>query len=67
MREFYVAIIQHKPLKCIAIGCHRHIFVLATFRIKWGRPHFMRESRMLGSVRGVPSNGHPYRKQKLTV
>ena len=25
----------------------------------------MRESRMLGSVRGVLSNGHPYRKRRV--
>ena len=40
-------------------GAGRHINVDATLRIKCGRPHFMRESRLYGSVRGALGNERP--------
>ena len=39
----------------------RHITINATLRIKCGAPHFMREIRPYGSVRGARSNARPYR------
>ena len=56
-----------QPVHCSNkdLRLERHITELATLRTKCGAPHFVREFRSYGSVRGAPSNGRPYRETTI--
>jgi hypothetical protein len=56
----YVALKSRHPALAAAFGAERHISTGATFRIKCGAPHLMREIRTSGSVRGGDGNVPTY-------